>query len=64
MIEPLLKMQIEANKVIDWLNEGIRSNELTRKEIIEGLPVLCVHILQYDKTMINSLILLLEEWIQ
>ena len=64
MIEPILKMRIEANKVIDWLNEGIRSKELTQMEIIEGLPVLCVHILQYDKTMINSLILLLEELIQ
>ena len=64
MIEPILKMQIEANKVIDWLNEGIKAKELTQMEIIEGLPVLCVHILQYDKTMINSLILLLEELIQ
>ena len=64
MIEAKTQMTIEANKVIDWLNEGIRSKELTQMEIIEGLPVLCVHILQYDKTMINSLILLLEELIQ
>ena len=64
MIEAKTQMTIEANKVIEWLNEGIRSKEITQLEVIVGLPVLCVHILQYDKTMINSLILLLEELIQ
>ena len=61
MIEPILKMQIEANKVIDWLNEGIRSKEITQLEVIEGLPVLCVHLLQNDDDMIYSLIALLLE---
>ena len=61
MIEAKTQMTIEANKVIEWLNEGIRSKEITQLEVIVGLPVLCVHLLQNDDDMIYSLIALLLE---
>ena len=56
MIEPMTQMTINTNKVIAWLNEGIRSKEITQREIIEGLPVLCVHLLDGNTDLIYSLI--------
>ena len=56
MIEAITQMTIEANKVIEWLNEGIRAKELTQREIIEGLPLLCVHLLEGNPDLVYSLI--------
>ena len=56
MIEAITQMTIEANKVIKWLNKGIRAKELTQREIIVGLPILCVHLLEGNPNSVYSLI--------
>ena len=59
MIEAITQMKIDANKVIEWLNEGIRSKEISQMEIITGLPVLCIQLLEGNSELIYSLISLM-----
>ena len=64
MTDAITEIGINADKVIKWLNEGILTKELTHMEIIKGLPLLNICLLDGNEELIHSLISVMLEMIE
>ena len=64
MTSAITEINLNADKIIKWLNEGIATKEITYIEIIKGLPSLNISLLKGNEELIHSLISVMLEMIE